>query len=162
MEARLEALDGGRPSGQAIEDDGLVVVAIVLGAAYGVVSRCCYEEGREVDEYSEVVFRPDLLFEPDRLKGWATAVGRAVGGVILYQDWNGCESVVGTDFGMFHSTSLRAGRQYSKPLKRNRSSTEVCSSGVSPTAWPRLPPWPSSLRSSPRRSSGYFCVEVRY
>jgi hypothetical protein len=73
-----------------------------------------------MNEDTEVVFRPDLLFEHDRLKGWASALGRVVGGVLLYQDWNGCvyEAVLGTDFGMFHGVNLAAGRQYSKPLRR--------------------------------------------
>jgi len=69
-----------------------------------------------------MVFRPDLLFEHDRLKGGATAVGRVVAGTILYEDWNGCvyEAVLGIDFGMFHATTQRSGRQNQRPV-RNES-----------------------------------------
>ena len=127
MDAWLESLGEDNPSMQSapsvdimLADNSLVMAAIVLGTVYGVVSRCCYSEGREMDTSSEVVFRPDLLFEHDRLKGWATAVGRVVTGVILFEDWNGCvyEVVLGADFGMFHGTSARAGRQHAKPFKR--------------------------------------------
>jgi len=124
MDSWLDSLSQNRPSAQSIDvmlaDNSLVLSAIILGTVYGVVSRCCYVEGRELDVSSELVFRPDLLFEHDRLKGWASAVGRAVGGVVLFEDWNGFvyEAVLGVDFGMFHGVSLQAGRQYSRRLKR--------------------------------------------
>jgi hypothetical protein len=61
-------------------------------------------------------FRPVLLFGQDRLRGWAVAVGRVIGGVIRCEDWNGYvyEAVLAKDFGMFHGAAVTAGRQFSK------------------------------------------------
>lgn len=103
----------------SLTDNSLVVTAIVLRTVYGVISRCCHVDGREIDEYTEVVFRPDLLLEHDCLKGWATAIGRVVAGTILYEDWNGFvyEAVLGIDFGMLHATAQRSGQQNQRKVK---------------------------------------------
>ncbi|KAL5312811.1 hypothetical protein ACEPPN_019237 [Leptodophora sp. 'Broadleaf-Isolate-01'] len=120
MSAWLDALElnqnAERPVDIELADNTLIMTAIILGTIYGVISKCCFDGSNEMNEYTEIVFRPDLLFEQDRLRGWAVAVGRVIGSVIRYEDWNGCvyEAVLAKDFGMFHGAAVTAGRQFSK------------------------------------------------
>lgn len=120
MSAWFDALElnqiSERPVDIELADNSLIMTAIVLGTIYGVISKCCFDGPNEMNEFTEIVFRPDLLFEQDRLRGWAVAVGRVIGGVIRYEDWNGCvyEAVLAKDFGMFHGAAVTAGRQFSK------------------------------------------------
>jgi hypothetical protein len=120
MSAWLDALElnqnSERPVDIELADNSLIMTAIILGTIYGVISKCCFDGTNEMNEFTEIVFRPDLLFEQDRLRGWAVAVGRVIGGVIRYEDWNGCvyEAVLAKDFGMFHGAAVTAGRQFSR------------------------------------------------
>jgi len=59
-----------------------------------------------MNKFMEIVFRPDLPFEQDRLRGWDIAVGCVIGGVIQYEDWNGCfyKTVLTKDFRMLFGT----------------------------------------------------------
>ena len=57
-----------------------VIYAIVCGALYGLCSNACYENGELLDEDSEIVFTPDVLYDGagTHLKWWARTVGHSL------------------------------------------------------------------------------------
>jgi hypothetical protein len=73
------------------------------------------------------VFRPDLAFEHDRLRGWAVAVGRVIGGVIRYEDRNGCfyKPLWTKDFRMLFGTAVTACRQFTNHFTTDTLSLEA-------------------------------------
>jgi hypothetical protein len=60
-----------------VRDNCYVLVAIILGTIYGFCSKACFEDGRTVDENSEIAFSPDVIYSGggERLKRWASYIG---------------------------------------------------------------------------------------
>ncbi|KAF4625431.1 hypothetical protein G7Y89_g12734 [Cudoniella acicularis] len=76
------------PKDQRISDPTLMVVSIVLGTTYGIISTSCKDDGNNMTLASDVVFRPDIFYEQRRLRGWASGVGIAISGNMPYRHWN--------------------------------------------------------------------------
>ena len=54
-----------------LRDNCYILIAIVLGAMYGTVSRCCRENNKEFCLDSKIAFQPDIVYQ-SRFKTWAT------------------------------------------------------------------------------------------
>lgn len=65
------------------------LIAIMLGAIYGVCSGACFADGTFLSDHSEIAFNPDLLYKDGcaALRRWATALGRALEGGLDYTEW---------------------------------------------------------------------------
>lgn len=70
-----------------LRDNCYILIAIVLGAIYGMVSKFCRENAREFDLDAEVAFTPDIVYQR-RLKDWATLISLPLNAPPSYKDWN--------------------------------------------------------------------------
>lgn len=65
------------------------VLAIMLGAMYGVCSRVCRDQGRELGLTSGIAFDYKGLYRNDgqTIKRWAIRMGQALQGTLSYVEW---------------------------------------------------------------------------
>jgi hypothetical protein len=72
-----------------LRDNCYILIAIILGAIYGIASKFCRENDREFDLDAEVAFTPDIVYRK-RLKDWATLISLPLNAPPSYKDWNLC------------------------------------------------------------------------
>jgi hypothetical protein len=71
-----------------IRDNCYILLAIILGAIYGLCSQACIDDGKALSEDSEMAFIPDLVFQGgSNLKRWAKSIGLALTGALGYDQW---------------------------------------------------------------------------
>ena len=69
-------------------DRTLMLIAIVLGTMYGLISKSCFDErGKPMDLDSDVAFSPDLLLEPGKVLQWAETCGAFLNGRSSQRVW---------------------------------------------------------------------------
>ena len=94
-----------------IRDNCYILISIILGTLYGVCSRFCKDEGRQMSEDSEIAFKPDIVFSA-RLKYWATQIGLALKPGVHLDQW--METVYEMYLGHDNPTSLQSTSTYIK------------------------------------------------
>jgi hypothetical protein len=72
-----------------LRDNCYILIAIVLGTIYGIVSKFCVDNNREFNLDAEVAFTPDIVYRK-RLKDWATFISLPLTAPPSYKDWNLC------------------------------------------------------------------------
>ncbi|KAL9622772.1 MAG: hypothetical protein Q9160_002891 [Pyrenula sp. 1 TL-2023] len=75
----------------AVTNNCYVLVSILLGMVYGLCSKVCLENDATLDESSEIVFSPDIIFEGGtRIKRWAKDIGLAMlsNGGFTWDHWS--------------------------------------------------------------------------
>ena len=70
-----------------VRDNCYVLIAIVLGTIYGIVSKFCRENDKEICLDSEIAFQPDIVYK-SRFKTWATFISIPLVSPPSYKDWN--------------------------------------------------------------------------
>ncbi|KAL2046165.1 hypothetical protein N7G274_001612 [Stereocaulon virgatum] len=70
-----------------VRDNCYVLIAIVLGTIYGIISKFCRENDKEICLDSEIAFQPDIVYT-SRFKTWATSISRPLVSPPSYKDWN--------------------------------------------------------------------------
>jgi hypothetical protein len=71
----LQSEDMAFAANDIVTDNCHVLIAIILGTIYGFCSKVCLEDGRTVDEDSEIAFSPNAIYDGERIKRWASYVG---------------------------------------------------------------------------------------
>ncbi|MCJ1238797.1 hypothetical protein MMC14_006788 [Varicellaria rhodocarpa] len=71
----------------ALRENCYILISIILGTIYGVVSRACRDDNNDLNLDSEVAFLPNIIYG-SKLKKWASFIGLALSGSIYFKDWN--------------------------------------------------------------------------
>lgn len=70
-----------------LRDNCYILLAIVLGSLYGVISNTCRDRNQTYSLDSEVAFQPDIIYRK-RFKTWTTIICLPLASPPSYRDWN--------------------------------------------------------------------------
>ena len=90
LERQMQILRTGEDAfqhSQNLRDNCYILIAIVLGTLYGIVSKFCRENGQELGLDSEIVFAPEMLYK-HRIKTWASFLSLPLNSPPSFKDWN--------------------------------------------------------------------------